>query len=103
MSFIYYLFEMQKVDLFNSKRIIVSCRDFKSKNDSSTYFEVKFYQVSFDENHKSDSWKLIPQDWFWKVVFSKKSLWSQFDKLSDAEICQELIWKSVLITTSLGD
>lgn len=94
---------MKKIDLRSSKRIIVSCSPFTSSKDSSTRFRLKYIQTTFDENHKSSTWKLIPQDEIKNLSVSKVSLGSEFEKMSDSEICQELQGKSILMTTSIGD
>lgn len=94
---------MQKIDLWSSKRIITSCTDYESKKDSSIWFNLDYVQVSFDENKKSESWKLIPQKEIKTLSISKKSLGPDFEKMEPKKICQELLGKSILITTSLGD
>lgn len=99
----FYTISMKKIDLRSSKRIIVSCTSFESKKDSSTWFRLKYIQTTFDENHKSSTWKLIPQDEIKNLSVSKVSLGAEFEKMSDDEICQELQGKSILMTTSLGD
>mgnify|MGYP006989036466 CR=1 FL=1 len=94
---------MQKIDLWSSKRVIVSCSSFTSSKDSSVWFRLKYIQTTFDENHKSSTWKLIPQDEIKTLWVSKKSLGAEFEKMKDEEICQELQGKSILMTTSLWD
>lgn len=94
---------MQKIDLWSSRRVIVSCTSYESKKDSSTRFRLKYIQTTFDENKKTESWKLIPQDEIKTLNVSKKSLGAEFEKLSDDKICQELQGKSILMTTSLCD
>lgn len=94
---------MQKVDLRSSKRVISAVSSYISKKDSSIWFRLDYVQVSFDDNKRSDSWKLIPIKEIKSLSVSKKSLGSEFEKLKDEEICQVLLGKSILMTTSLGD
>lgn len=94
---------MQKVDLRSSKRVISWVTPYTSKKDSSIWFNLDYVQVSFDESKKSDSWKLIPIKELKTLSVSKKSLGSEFEKMKDDEICQVLLWKSILMTTSLWD
>lgn len=94
---------MQKIDLWSSKRVISGVSSNPSKKDSSIWFNLDYVQVSFDENKKSESWKLIPQKEIKTLSISKKSLGSEYEKMKDEEICQVLQWKSIVITTSLGD
>lgn len=94
---------MQKIDLWTSRRLIVSCTSFESKKDSSTRFRLKYIETTFDESKKAESWKLIPQDEIKNLNVSKKSLGAEFEKLSDDKICQELQGKSIYMTTSLWD
>lgn len=94
---------MQKVDLRSSKRVISWVTSYTSKKDSSIWFNLDYVQVSFDENKKSDSWKLIPIKELKTLSVSKKSLGAEFEKMKDDEICQVLLGKSILMTTSLWD
>lgn len=94
---------MQKIDLWSSKRVVTWCTSFESSKDHSTRFRLDYVQISFDENKKSSSWKLIPQKEVKSLSVSKKSLGAEFEKMKDDEICQVLQGKSILMTTSLWD
>lgn len=90
---------MQKIELLNSKRVIVYAGDFESNKDHSTRFKLKYVVTSFEEK----DWKLIPIDSVKSISVSKKSLGAEFEKMDNEKICQELIWKSILMTTFLWD
>lgn len=94
---------MENIVLKNSKKkMITDCR----------FFE-KDWQIQYVLEYitRKQTWKtFIDKDWkernelkksFENLFFSKNDLPKEYEKLSDDEICQVLVWKSLVSQTIL--
>lgn len=84
--------------------MIVDVHSFKK--DDSTLFRVEYvdYQKTW-KTYTAKDW--TTKDELTKVIkflfVDKKNLWSEFEKSDDVKICQDLKWKSIVITTWIDD
>jgi len=99
---------MENIILKKSSKVISDCGYFTK--DSSTIFRIEFIDYrktweSFVIKSWEHQWEQRDQlEKYFRLVFvDKKILPESLQKKSDKEICQELKWKSLLITTSIGD
>lgn len=91
---------MENVKIYESKKPIIRCNSFDWKNWEA--FDLVYSDVVFNWE-KSASGKMIPTDVFKHLRFSKKSLGPNFEKIDTEKICQDFVWKSVVVSTFIWD
>lgn len=94
---------MQNVILRESKKLIVSAVFI----ESYSAFKIGFlnYRKTWKTYIDKKSWQERDslEEFIDYLFINKDKFPSEFDKKSPSEICQELKWKSVVITTSISE